>query len=93
MAVRLIVVPRMPPGGEAVVAGDVTMDPKADLLEVVDALRTPGRLACGLNGGEQKSDQDRDDGDDDQELDQGETCPYHRIVPRAGGWRSQRHGE
>jgi len=49
---------------------------QADLLQVIDALRPPGRFARGLHGGEQQRDQDRDDGDDHQELDQGEaaTC-------------------
>jgi len=45
---------------------------QADLLEVVDALRPPGRLACGLDRRQQQRDQDGDDGDDHQQLDQGE---------------------
>ena len=46
------------------------MDPKADLLEVVGALSSAGGLARRLNGGQQKRDQDANDGHDDQELDQ-----------------------
>jgi len=52
----------------------VIHDGQAELLEVVDALRTAGRLAGGLDGGQQQGDQDGDDGDDDQKLDQGETA-------------------
>ena len=39
------------------------MDGQAELLEVVDALRPPGRLARRLHGGQQQGDQDRDDRD------------------------------
>ena len=52
---------------------------QAQLLEVVDALRTAGRLAGGLDGGQQQGDQDRDDRDHDQKLDQRESPPHCRI--------------
>ena len=48
------------------------MQGEADLLEVVDALRPAGGLAGRLHGGQQQGDEDRNDGDHDQELDQGE---------------------
>jgi hypothetical protein len=42
----------------------------ADLLQVVDALHPPRRLARRLNGGQEERDQDRDDRDHDQQLDE-----------------------
>ncbi len=48
------------------------MSGQGELLEVVDALGTAGRLAGSLHGGQQECDQDRDDRDHDQKLDQGE---------------------
>ena len=45
---------------------------KAELLEVVNALRSTGRLAGGLHSGEQQSDQYRDDRDHDEEFNQRE---------------------
>ena len=53
---------------------------QADLLQVVDALDPPGRLACRLHGGQQQGDQDRDDRDHDQKLDQGESGRERRIM-------------
>jgi hypothetical protein len=44
-----------------------------NLLEIIRALRPPGRLAGGLDGGKKKGDQNRDDGDDHEQLDQGKT--------------------
>src|SRR5262249_7602144 len=49
------------------------------LLQVVDALGPPRRLAGGLHSRKQEGDQDRDDRDDDQQLDQRETTP--RVPP------------
>jgi hypothetical protein len=48
---------------------------EALLLEVVGVLRPGGGLADLLDGGEQQADQDRDDGDDDEQLDQREGGP------------------
>ena len=53
----------------------VVVQGQADLLQVVDALRPPGRLAGGLDGGQQQRDQDRDDRDHHQQLDQREAGP------------------
>src|SRR5262249_36991484 len=50
------------------------VDRQAVLLQVVGALRPPGRLAALLHGGQEQADQDRDDRDHDQQLDQGETA-------------------
>ncbi len=36
---------------------DVVVQGQADLLQVVDALDAPGRLACGLDGGQKQGDQ------------------------------------
>jgi len=52
----------------------VIMGSQGDLLEVIRALRPPGRLAGGLDGREQERNQHSDDGDDDQQLDQRETA-------------------
>ena len=60
------------PGGERVVGVVVAVQGQADLLQVVDALGPPRRLACGLDGGQEQGDQDADDRDDHQELDQRE---------------------
>jgi hypothetical protein len=58
------------------------------LLEIVPALRPPGRFARLLNRGQQQGNQDRNDGDHDEQLDQRETrTPFvfrvlHGIAPR-----------
>ena len=59
----------------------VIVQGEPDLLQVVDALGTAGRLAGGLDGRQQQGDQDRDDGDHDQQLDQRESATAHRISP------------
>src|SRR5262249_16108576 len=59
--------------GEAVVVGGgEVLDAQTDLLEVVLAAGAVGRLADLLDGGQEQADQHRDDGDDDQQLDQRE---------------------
>src|SRR5262249_29264007 len=60
----------------------IVVDGQAELFEVVDALGAPGRLARRLDGREQQGDQYRNNCDDDQELDQGETTsslPHRRT--------------
>jgi hypothetical protein len=56
------------------------VDRKRKLFEVVGALHPSSRLASGLDGREQKSHQDTDNGDDDQKFDQGKATP-------SSGWR------
>ena len=63
----------------------VVVDGQAELLEVVDALRPPGRLARRLDGGQQQGDQDRDDRDHHQQLDQREGSS--RATSRHGAFR------
>src|SRR5262249_61357237 len=53
---------RLPPRGEGAIGALVVVQRQADLLEVVGALGAPGGLARRLGGGQQKGDQDRDDG-------------------------------
>ena len=67
-----------------VAGGVVRLHRDADLLEVVLALRRPAGLAGHLDGGEQQGDQHRDDGDDDQQLDQREGSTAHRDPLRRG---------
>ena len=70
--------------GEDVVGLMVVVQPQADLLEVVDALRASRRFASGLHRWQQKRDQDSDDGDDHQEFDQSEASsrsPIHADLP------------
>ena len=50
------------------------MGGQGELLQVVGALGTAGRLAGGLDGGQQQGDQDRDDRDHHQQFDQGESA-------------------
>ena len=64
-----IAVPPRQPADDVV----VIVDGDADLLQVVDALRAPGGLARGLDGGQQQRDQNGDDRDHHQQFDQGET--------------------
>ena len=47
----------------------------AELLQVVDALAPPRRLARRLDRRQEQGDQHRDDRDHDQQLDQGEASP------------------
>ncbi len=43
---------------------------KSQLFQIVTALSAPGRLASLLYGWQQQGDQDRDDGNDNQQLNQ-----------------------
>ena len=45
---------------------------QANLLEIVLAFHAVGRLANFLHGRQQEADEDRDDGDDDEQLDERE---------------------
>jgi hypothetical protein len=52
------------------------MDRQAQLLEVISALGPTSRFTCGLDRWQQERDQDGDDGNDYQQLDQGETASH-----------------
>jgi hypothetical protein len=60
---------------EVVVGVVVIVQGEADLVEVVAALHAGRGFANLLHRGQQKPDQDADDGDDDEQLDQGEREP------------------
>jgi hypothetical protein len=54
------------------------------LLQVIRALRPPGRLAGGLYGWQQQGNQNANDGNHHQQLHQRETSPVylaHRSLP------------
>ncbi len=53
----------------------IVVDSQADLFEIVAALHPPRRFARRLNGRQQKSHEDADDGDHHEQLDQRETSP------------------
>lgn len=55
----------------------VVVQPEAELLEIVLALRPPGRLAGLLDRREEQSDEHADDRDDHEQFDQGKT----RVLP------------
>lgn len=46
---------------------------QSELLEIVQALNAPARLAGGTHGRQHQSDKHADDDDDDQELDERKT--------------------
>ena len=50
----------------------VVVNGQAELGEVVDACGAAGGFACSLDGGEEQSNQDANDGDHDEELDERE---------------------
>ena len=54
----------------------VVGEPDAEVVQVGGALRPPGRFAGHLNGRQQQADQHADDGDDHQQLDEGEAPRY-----------------
>src|SRR5512147_203757 len=59
-------------GGSEPPTPSYVVDGEPQLLEVVGALHPPCGLAGGLDRGEQQCDEDADDGDDHQQLNQGE---------------------
>ena len=68
---------------EDAVGAVVIVQRQPDLLEVVGALRSPGRLTGRLDGRQEQGDQDRDDGDDHEQLDERERSPrltFHRSI-------------
>jgi hypothetical protein len=62
------------PGWEDIQRVQMAVHGQADLLEIVAALRPPGRFAGGLHGRQQQTNQDADDRDHDQQLDQRKTA-------------------
>src|SRR5437762_3323790 len=64
----------------------IVVQADAELLEVVAALRPPGRLASGLHRRQEQGDQNADDGNDDEQLDEREAA-----APRYG--ERAAHGE
>jgi hypothetical protein len=53
------------------------MDRDPNLLQVVNALNSPGGLARRLYGGQKQGDQQSDDCNDDEKFDQSESATYH----------------
>ena len=53
---------------------------KAELLDVVLALRAAGSFSRLLNGWEQERDKDANNGDDDEELDERKSTPWRLVV-------------
>jgi hypothetical protein len=51
----------------------VTLNANAELPKIILALRTPGRLACRLNGRQEQRHQDADDGNHHEQLHKGKT--------------------
>ena len=76
---------RLISGKPLAVGLQVPVQRQTDLLEVVLAMGSPGRLAGSLDRGEQQPDQNADDGNDHQQFDQREApspVPYHSPPPR-----------
>ena len=61
------------PGGQRVQGAQVIVARQPHLLELVDALGPPRRLARGLHRRQQQADEDPDDGNDDEQFHQRET--------------------
>jgi hypothetical protein len=57
------------------------MQGQADLLEVIQAAHARRSGPHLLDGGQQQADQDRDDGDDHQQLDQREATSSSSLPP------------
>jgi hypothetical protein len=60
-------------GREDVVGVVELVQGEGKLADVVLALEASGGFASSLDGGEEQSEEDRHDGEDNEELDQGET--------------------
>jgi hypothetical protein len=55
------------------------------LLQIIEASDTTGSLSNSLDPGQEQPDQNRNDGDDHQELNQSESpSQYHRLLPWRG---------
>ena len=53
----------------------IVLGREGELLQIIDALNPPRRLARRLNGGKQQGNQNGDDRDDHEKLDQRERTP------------------
>src|SRR5262249_12430944 len=74
-------------GGEEPLGALEVVQAQADLLHVVRALGSAGRLPRRLHGGEQQGDEYGDDRDDNEQLDQGEatsTGAEHWVLQLRG---------
>ena len=52
----------------------IVMSRKYEVFDMVRALHSLCSGSCGLHGGEKKSDEHADDGNDDKKFDEGEGC-------------------
>src|ERR1043166_1764342 len=85
-------------GRELLVGAFVIVHGEYELLEIVGALNARGGSAYLLHGRDQQRNQDRDDGDDDQQFDEGETTTGTKhertsFLPGSGrkwGWTCAR---
>ena len=71
--------------GENAVGVVIVVHGQPDLLQVVGALNAAGGFASRLNGGQQQSDQDRNNRDNNQKFDQSETRRRTTIRTLHGG--------
>ena len=71
-------------GRQHLVAIMIRMESESNLFEIVLAGESRRCLADILDGSEQQTDEDADDGDDDQQFEKGES---RSIMDRAGRFR------
>ena len=85
-----------PAGGQHLAGAMITLHSQTDLLEIIKACRAPPSFASCLDRRQEQRDENAKDGDDDEQLDQGEAAsrlpwttsprritsvPQHRPVP------------
>ena len=79
--------PLVSPGGEELVHIVMILERDANLLQIVHALRSSGRLAGGLDRRKKQGDQDADDRNHDQQLDQRKGQPaFHNMYLPLERW-------
>jgi len=66
------------------------MECEPDLLEIIDALRAASGFTGGLHGWQEKSDENRDDRDDDEEFNECE--PGTTVLSRRTDRIALHHG-
>ncbi len=79
------------PGGQGAAGVVSVVEDEGELAEPVLAVRPGGGRPHLLDGHQQQADEDGDDGDDDQQLDQGEGTATVDHVSPAGGLCRDRH--